>query len=85
MSLPEAETDPNESPMIPSDCTCCDTCAYCSGMDCQGEIDAVLHARACGWMRRRIAAGLPLDEDIYRHRYIDDPAIEAILERLRAR
>lgn len=85
MVLPEAETNPHETPMLGSDCTCCDTCAYCGGMDQQGQIDAVLHARTCGWMLRRVALGLSLDESCYRHRYIDDPAIETILERLRTR
>jgi hypothetical protein len=54
-------------------------------MDCQGDIAAVLHTRECPWMAKRIAAGLPMDEDCYHHKYIDDPMIVVILARLRAR
>ena len=85
MALPEPETDPTKSPMIGSDCTCCDYCVYCDGMDQQGEIGAVLHDRKCPWMAKRFASGLPMNEECYQHRFDDEPEILSLLDRLEAR
>jgi len=85
MALPELETDANATPMIPSDCTCCDWCAYCGGMDHQGEISAVLHGRNCPWMAKRLAAGMLMKDGYYNHKFLDDPEVVVVMERLAAR
>lgn len=67
-TLPHAVIDPAASPMILSDCTCCDWCAYCGGLDMQGDVNAVEHAEWCSWMALQ-SRPVPIDDGHHRHVY----------------